>query len=208
MKRNLSVALLFLLMVTLLLYLASCIGSESVYGFSVSRDVLSNTYNSDTGYSDVEIGVRIYNENPTREMRSCKYKIIFRDSDDSMIYSETRSLAESLIPGEQSYETFSFSGNSIKGEVDSIEVVPLEMVLNNKANESDDGNGGETSSGAVEWDFWTWLWVIISAILILIFFLGCIGAEWDSSAVLGGIIVCVVPAIIILSVYFGFFFGH
>ena len=93
------------------------------------------------------------------------------------------------------------NGKAVVGKVSSVEVVPVSMDLENEAKDPD------TGKTINPWGFWAWFWTIACIILVGIFLLGGWGGGWNSDTVLGGVIVCIVPAVIILVVYFGFVFG-
>ena len=204
-KRILSIALLALLAVALVLSLVGCGSSGSVRGFSVDKTVSNQYYDEQSGRTSLELTVFVTNESSTVSIRSYKYKVVFKDAYGAILDTKVYSKYEAL----EAYNTESFrhyfsvdDATAIKGNVASVEVYPSEMTVSNETKDE-----GGSSSGDTEWDFWTWFWVIISGVLIFLFISCCIGAEGDSDAIIGGVVIFLAPAILILIVYFGFFFG-
>ena len=202
-KRTLSILLLVFLTAALALSLVGCGGKETVRGFSVNTTVSTQYYDEISEKTTLDFTVFVTNESSTQSIRSYKYKVVFRDYYGSILDSRVYSSFEGLDP----YDTESFyyhfgddEGNAIRGEVALVDVYPVEMTVNNETE-------NDSSSGDTEWDFWTWFWVIISGILIFLFISCCIGADGDSDAIIGGVVIFLAPAILILVVYFGFFFG-
>ena len=204
-KKILSITLLAFMVMALALSLVGCGGNKNIRGFSVDKTVSNIYYDEVEEKTSIQLTVFVTNESSTDSIRSYKYKVVFKDYYGAVLDTKVYSKFDTLDP----YDTESFYYNfdayeetHISGEVATVEVYPVEMTLSNEP-----ANEGSTGSDDTEWDFWTWFWVIISGILIFLFITCCIGAEGDSDAIIGGVIIFLAPAILILVIYFGFFFG-
>ena len=208
-KRNLSLALLILIIAAFAFSLVSCGGGGGLPGSEVDESVSYKKYNAQTDLTTLNVDILVTNGNPTRAVSSYKYKVVFRNSQGAVISTKIFTEHIGILPSGTENHSHYFSesdGTAIRGSVAIVEAFPIEMSLSDKEVESPSGSTS-SPSGTPKWGFWAWFWVILCGILVALFFIGCVGAEWDSSAVIGGIIVCIVPAIIILVVYFGFVFG-
>jgi len=202
-KRHVSLLLLILTVAAIGLSLVSC--GDELKGFSVDVYNENISYSEQTNSSNVEIEVFVTSDNTSHVIRSYKYKVIFKDASGYAVDSRVYTHPEGIEPGSSNSFRYSYTGgNAISGRIVRVEVMPLEMVMENEEVPETSGS----QSGSPKWGFWAWFWVILCIILVLVFFLGCVGAEWESSAVIGGIVVCIIPAILILVIYFGFVFGH
>lgn len=201
-KRTLSILFLAFYAVAMILSLVGCGGNKSVRGFYVSNTVNDRYYNEQTGSTSLNLSVSVTNDNSSQGIRSYKYKVVFRDVSGSVLATKIYSSYEAL----EAYDTENFyyyfnedDGTAIKGNVAIVDVYPVEMTV---SNEKSEGSSGESA-----WGFWAWFWTIVSGILVLLFITCCIGADGDSDAIIGGVVIFLAPAILILVIYFGFVFG-
>ena len=204
-KRKLSVLFLVIYLAVMVLSLSGCGDNSSQRGLAVDSVVIDRNYNDESGLTSLSVSVTASNENDSHVMRSYKFRLVFKDMTGAVITSKVYTQYEGLAPYSSESFTYYFSeqsGTAIRGEVIRVEAVPVEMTLDNEEIEASGSNG------STEWSFWTWFWVIVSGILIFLFITCCIGAEGDSDAIIGGVVIFLAPAILILVVYFGFFFGH
>ena len=201
-KRILSFIALVFITAAIMLSLVSC-GGERLEGVEIYAGLERNDYNTETGVTSVSVVIDATNSNSSHIVRGYKYKLIFKDVMGSTIYTRVFTAdTDGIMPGnyDRLFHNFDESaGNGINGEVYAVEAVPVEMVLDNEEVKE---------SGSTAWDFWTWLWVIISGILVYLFFTVCSQEDWDSGTVIGSVVLFLLPAAIILLVYFGFFFGR
>ena len=198
-KRNLSILFLVCYFALMILSLVSC-GSDNVQGMSVTRNISSVNYNEETNKTSMRVDVYVENLNSSKSVRSYQYRLTFRDG-SSVVYSKNYQSYESLGPNDGTSVTHWFeesNGTAITGQVSSVDVTPVQMTLSDS-----DSN----SSGTPKWGFWATFWVIVSAILVFLFITCCIGADGDTDAIIGGVVLFIVPAVIILVVYFGFVYG-
>ena len=203
-KRKLSILFLCVYFAVMILSLASCAGGGDVVGFSVDKNVKNLYYDEEGDCTSLELTVSATNDNSSRSIRSYKFKVVFRDVSGSILESKIYSGYDSLDPYDTASQTYYFYAGDdgvISGCVDRVDVYPVEMSLGN------DESNSSASGGDTEWDFWAWFWTIISGILLLLFITCCVGADGDTDAIIGGVIIFLAPAILILFVYFGFFFG-
>lgn len=202
-KRALSILFLIIYALLAVLSLASCGGSGNVRGVELSCYVSDFTYDYENDVTTyIEVSVSAYNANNSSAVKNFKYKLTFLDSNSNVLTTKQLAYYQPLEANDSVsfYQTFSSQQfGSIKGSVQRVVITPIEMTL---------GEGTSNNGGGTEWSFWTYFWVIISGILVLLFVFCCIGAEGDSDTIIGGVVIFLAPAIIILSVYFGFFFGH
>ncbi len=200
------IALLFTCAATVL-SLAGC-GDDSsdLRGVGFDYELDSCYYSPESDTTNVSIGITAYNRNHEYELLSFTYKIYFVDEYGNRIASRTMSRDDNIPPDDYQYITASFTGSdAIAGAVSDVRVVPVSMELS--AEPYDEGSSSSSSAADNStWGFWTWFWVIIAAILLILFFLCCLGAEGDTDAIVGGVIIFLAPALIILFVHFVFFF--
>ena len=205
-KRIFSLAVLVLMAVAIVLSLVSC-ADDRLKGIDLYVDY-EIQYNLQSDTTDVSVVIDATNANNSRVVRGYKYKLVLKDGTGSTLATRVYTAnTMGVRPGsyERLYHDFSLSnGTEISGRVSYVEVIPVEMNLDNEEMKDTDSS----EEGSTEWDFWTWLWVIISGVLVYLFFTVCSQEDWDSGMVIGGLIIFILPAIIILTVYFGFFFGH
>ena len=216
MKRKI-ISLLFIavLAVSLLLTFTSCGSSDDISGVTLQAGMHSLTYNDQSNTSSLTVSISATNRNSDLDITSFDYKIYFFDDFGNVIYTSTLKYENTLEPDEDA----SFSANFINvttgyepdyqggvnaprvpGKVASVRVVPVSMVT---VEADSSGSSSDSDSG---WGFWTWFWVVIAGILIILFLMCCLGAEGDTDAIIGGVIIFLAPALIILFVHFVFFF--
>ena len=204
-KRKLSVMFLIFYIAVMVLSLVGCGEDEAVRGISVDRVVSDRSYNDVTNLTSLTLEVFATNNNGSHAITSYKYRVIFRDCAGNTLSSREYTQYDGLTPGNTDSFTYSYqeaNGTAVRGEVVSVEIVPVQMTL---SNEEVDSSGSKESP---KWGFWAWFWVIVSGILVFLFITCCIGAEGDSDAIIGGVVIFLAPAILILVIYFGFVFGH
>ena len=203
-KRALSILFLCFYLAVMLLSLTACGGGERIRGLSVEGSPVGISYNEETGLTELNLNVRTTNNNENRAIRAYKFKAIFRDENGSILTTKVYSVSEGLRPYDTNTFSYTFKeseGTAIIGRVATVDVVPTEMSLSNDAVE------GTTGANIPKWGFWAWFWTIVSGILVFLFITCCIGADGDSDAIIGGVIIFLVPAILILVIYFGFVYG-
>ena len=208
-KRIFSSLVLLITLMAVMLSLASCAGKDSLEGIETHSD-FEISYNYETDVTDVTVTINAVNNNFSHRVVSYKYKLVFRNiAGDVLSTGVYNANTNGLLPGDSDRIVHGFydsDGTGIRGNVKSVEVTPLEMTIDNDEIKAE-GSSDSSSSGKSKWTFWTWLWIIVSGVLVYLFFTVCSQEDWDSDTVIGSVVIFILPAVVILVVYFGFFFG-
>ena len=213
-KKILSLILIAVLVLSLAVTFTSCGSSEKIDGVSVSATLNRAEYSEGENLTSVSMYINASNTNSSLKVTSFQYKIYFLDSYGNVLTARNANFDNALDPGESTsfyvgytnidgstYTDYdgSFSAPRIPGQISSVRVVPVHM--NTEPIEGASSEGDDS-----EWGFWTWFWVVIAGILLILFLFCCIGAEGDTDAIVGGVVIFLAPALIILFVHFTFFF--
>ena len=216
-RKTLSLLLIAVMLFSMAMTFTSCGSSDDVEGVDLQASISNLFYNDSNNTSSLTVNVSATNRSSSMNITSFNYKVYFNDEFGNVIHTITYEYYNLLEPNSDAYFSVNCINSSsgyqpdynggvnaqiISGKVASVRVVPVSMITAEADADASDSSSEEDSG----WGFWTWFWVVIAGILLILFLMCCIGAEGDTDAIIGGVIIFLAPALIILFVHFTFFF--